>query len=150
MTSLAVIQRTKSRPCWTSTSVISLWARRACLPWWALSRMWDGSALSWWSSAVRFGIWSAALRTPGLSHHASRTPALQQWVSDRKFAAPQSSAGSLLRHPAPPLHTFTTAPTWSRPYPLRCLGVLQPSHGCVLQTCKLLRKNQRIAVDCTE
>lgn len=115
VTSLATIQRTKSRPCWTSTSVISLWARRACLLCWALSRMWGGSALSWWSSAARFGIWSDALRTPGSSHHASRTPALQQRVSDRKFAALQSSAGSLLRHSAPPLHTFTTAPTWSSP-----------------------------------
>lgn len=150
MTSLAAIQRMKSRPCWTSTFITSLWARRACLPWWALSRMRGGSAPSWWSSAARSGIWSGALRTPGSSHHASRTPALQQWVSDRKCAALQNSAGSLLRYSAPPLHSFTTSPTWSRPYPRRCLGVLQPSHSSVRQTCTLLRKNQRIALDCNE
>lgn len=99
MTSLATIQRTRSRLCSISISDISPWVRQGLLLWWAQNRTWRKSLSSWWNWTVRFEIWSGEPKATEPSQLSFRTPGSQgQLFEDSRGRWP---CGCTARRPNP-------------------------------------------------
>lgn len=86
-TSLAATPRMRSRPYWISTSDIKHWVKQEHLLWWAQSRTWQKSLLSWWNLMERSGTWSDEPRATEPSQLFFQTPEFRAQLFDGSMAA---------------------------------------------------------------